>query len=55
MLAVEALQMMARQDINKLPVITNGRAEVIVTRATLLEVLTAHATPDLPQTLPHVA
>jgi CBS domain-containing protein len=35
--AMEALQMMGREDVNQLPVISNGRVEGIVTRATLLE------------------
>jgi Zn-dependent protease/CBS domain-containing protein len=53
--ATEALQIMGREDVNQLPVMSNGRVEGIVTRAALLEVLRSRATLNFPRDLPHAA
>ena len=52
--AMEALETMAREDINQLPVVSNGRAEGIVTRAHLLQVVRARSDLNLPS-LPKAA
>jgi Zn-dependent protease/predicted transcriptional regulator len=41
--ALKALEMMSREDINQLPVVTNGRLEGIFSRAHVLRFLQAHA------------
>jgi Zn-dependent protease/CBS domain-containing protein len=43
MSAIEALETMGREDINQLPVMTDGRVEGIVTRAHVLQVLRSRA------------
>jgi Zn-dependent protease/CBS domain-containing protein len=53
--AMEALQIMGREDVNQLPVISNGRVEGIVTRANLLEVLRSRASLNPPSSLPRAA
>ena len=53
--ALEALEIMGREDVNQLPVMSNGQVEGIVTRAALLEVLRSRATLNLPRSLPHAA
>jgi CBS domain-containing protein len=53
--ATEALQIMGQEDVNQLPVMSNGRVEGIVTRAALLEVLSSRATLNFPRDLPHAA
>lgn len=52
--AREALETMAREDINQLPVVSNGRVEGIVTRAHLLQVVQARSDLNLPS-LPKAA
>ena len=52
--AMEALETMAREDINQLPVVSNGRVEGIVTRAHLLQVVQARSDLNLPS-LPKAA
>jgi Zn-dependent protease/predicted transcriptional regulator len=46
--AMEALETMAREDINQLPVISDGRVEGVVTRAHILQVLRSRAELSLP-------
>ena len=53
--AMEALEMMGRENVNQLPVVSNGRMEGVVTRTTLLEVLRSRASLNLPKSLPHAA
>jgi Zn-dependent protease/CBS domain-containing protein len=52
--AMEALETMAREDINQLPVVSNGRVEGIVTRAHLLQVVQARSDLNFPS-LPKAA
>lgn len=52
--ATEALETMAREDINQLPVVSNGQVEGIVTRAHLLQVVQARSDLNLPS-LPKAA
>jgi CBS domain-containing protein len=44
--AMEALEIMGREDINQLPVLSDGRVEGVVTRAHLLQVLRSRAEVD---------
>jgi Zn-dependent protease/CBS domain-containing protein len=53
--ATEALQIMGQEDVNQLPVMSNGRVEGMVNRAALLEVLRSRATLKFPRDLPHAA
>jgi CBS domain-containing protein len=53
--AMEALETMGREDVNQLPVMSNGRVEGIVSRAHVLQVLRSHAELQLPPTLPRAA
>lgn len=39
----KAMQLMAREDVNQVPVIDNHRIEGIVTRASILHVLQSHS------------
>jgi Zn-dependent protease/predicted transcriptional regulator len=48
MSAMEALEMMAREDVNQLPVLSDGAVEGAVTRAHLLQVLRSRAELNLP-------
>jgi Zn-dependent protease/predicted transcriptional regulator len=50
--AMEALETMGREDVNQLPVMTDGRVEGIVTRAHLLQVLRSRAELNLPPSSP---
>lgn len=51
----EALEIMAREDINQLPVVSNGIVEGIVTRANILQVVRSRAELRLPPSLPRTA
>ena len=53
--AIEALQIMGREDVNQLPVVSDGRVEGVVTRATLLEVLRSRVMLNLPRSRSHAA
>ncbi len=53
--ALEALEIMGREDINQLPVVTEGRVEGVVTRAHLVQVLRARTELKLPPSLPKAA
>jgi Zn-dependent protease len=53
--AMEALQTMGREDVNQLPVMSDGRVEGIVTRAHLLQVLRSRAELHVPPSLPRAA
>ena len=44
--AVQALQLMGREDMNQLPVISDGHLEGVITRGHLLQFLSAHAELD---------
>jgi Zn-dependent protease/predicted transcriptional regulator len=55
MAAMEALEIMGREDVNQLPVMSNGRIEGIVSRAHVLQVLRSRAELHLPPTLPRAA
>jgi Zn-dependent protease/predicted transcriptional regulator len=50
--AMEALETMGREDVNQLPVMSDGRVEGIVSRAHVLQVLRSRAEPRLPPSLP---
>jgi CBS domain-containing protein len=50
----EALEIMAREDINQLPVVSNGIVEGVVTRAHILQVVRSRAELRLPS-LPKAA
>jgi CBS domain-containing protein len=50
-----ALQIMGREDVNQLPVMSDGRVEGIVSRAHLLQVLRSRAELELPPSLPRAA
>jgi CBS domain-containing protein len=51
--AVEALEIMGREDVHQLPVMSNGRVQGIVTRAHILEILQSRSelsgVSDLPR------
>lgn len=51
----EALEIMAREDINQLPVVSNGIVEGVVTRAHILQVVQSRAALRLPPSLPRTA
>lgn len=51
----EALEIMAREDINQLPVVSNGIVEGVVTRAHILQVVRSRAELRLPPILPRTA
>ena len=51
----EALEIMAREDINQLPVVSNGIVEGVVTRAHILHVVRSRAELRLPPSLPRTA
>jgi Zn-dependent protease len=53
--AVEALEIMGREDVNQLPVMSDGRVQGIVTRAHLLQVLRSRAELNVPPSLPRAA
>jgi len=53
--AMEALETMGREDVNQLPVMTDGRVEGIVTRAHVLQLLRSRAELKLPPSLPRAA
>jgi CBS domain-containing protein len=53
--AMEALEIMGREDINQLPVTSNGRVEGIVTRAHLLQVLRSRSELDVFTTIRRAA
>jgi Zn-dependent protease/CBS domain-containing protein len=54
--AMDALEMMGREDVNQLPVVSNGRIEGIVTRGHLMQVLRSRAELKVPPTsLPRAA
>ena len=50
--AMEALETMGREDVNQLPVMSDGRVEGIVSRAHVLQVLRSRAELSLPPSLP---
>jgi len=51
----EALEVMAQQDINQLPVVSNGIVEGVVTRSHILQVVQSRAELFLPRSLPRTA
>ncbi len=53
--AMEALETMGREDVNQLPVMSDGRIEGIVSRAHVLQVLRSRAELKLPPSLPRAA
>jgi CBS domain-containing protein len=53
--ALEALEIMSREDVHQLPVISNGRVEGIVTRAHVLEVLQSRSQLSNVTNLPRAA
>jgi CBS domain-containing protein len=53
--ALEALETMAREDVNQLPVMSNGDLEGVVSRAHVLQVLQARAELKVPPELPRAA
>jgi Zn-dependent protease/predicted transcriptional regulator len=53
--AMEALATMGREDVNQLPVMSDGRVEGIVSRAHVLQVLQSRAELKLPPSLPRTA
>jgi len=53
--AMEALQIMRQEDVNQLPVMSDGRVDGIVTRAHVLQVLRSRAELNSPPTLPRAA
>ena len=53
--AMEALETMGHEDVNQLPVMSNGRVEGIVSRAHVLQVLRSRAELKMPPTLPRAA
>ena len=53
--AIEALEIMGREDVNQLPVTSDDRVQGIVTRAHLLQVLRSRADLNLPPSLPRAA
>jgi len=50
--AMEALETMGREDVNQLPVMSDGRVEGIVSRAHVLQVLRSRAELNLPPNVP---
>jgi len=53
--ALDALEIMGREDVNQLPVTSEGRVQGIVSRAHLLQVLRSRAELNLPPSLPRAA
>jgi Zn-dependent protease/CBS domain-containing protein len=53
--ATEALEIMGREDVNQLPVMSDGRVEGVVTRAHLLQVLQSRAELNTSTNLPRAA
>lgn len=53
--AMEALETMGREDVNQLPVMSDGQVKGVVTRAHLLQVLRSRAKLNLPPRLPRAA
>ncbi len=53
--AMEALETMGREDVNQLPVMSDGRVQGIVSRAHVLQVLRSRAELKLPPSLPRAA
>lgn len=53
--ATEALEIMSREDVNQLPVMSNGRIDGIVSRAHMLQVIKSRAELRLPPSLPRAA
>jgi CBS domain-containing protein len=53
--ATEALEIMGREDVNQLPVMSNGRVEGIVSRAHVLQVLRSRAELQLPPPMSRAA
>ena len=53
--ALEALQSLSREDVNQLPVLSNGQIAGVITRARLLEVLHSRAELSPPTDLPRAA
>jgi Zn-dependent protease/CBS domain-containing protein len=53
--AMEALEIMGREDVNQLPVMSDGQVQGIVTRAHLLQVLRSRAELNVPPSLPRAA
>ncbi|MGA8342934.1 MAG: site-2 protease family protein [Candidatus Sulfotelmatobacter sp.] len=53
--AMEALEIMGREDVNQLPVMSEGRVEGIVSRAHVLQILRSRAEITLPPSLPRAA
>ena len=51
----EALEIMAREDINQLPVVSNGIVEGVVSRAHILQVVRSRAELRFPPSLPRTA
>ncbi len=53
--ALEALEIMGREDVNQLPVMSDGRVEGIVSRAHVLQILRSRAELKLTPSLPRAA
>ncbi|MFY9683411.1 MAG: site-2 protease family protein [Candidatus Sulfotelmatobacter sp.] len=53
--AMEALETMAREDVNQLPVMSSGHIEGVVSRADVLQVLRSREELKLPPSLPRAA
>ena len=53
--AMEALETMGREDVNQLPVMSNGHIEGVVSRAHVLQVLRSREELKLPSNLPRAA
>jgi Zn-dependent protease/CBS domain-containing protein len=53
--ALEAMEIMGREDVNQLPVMSDGQVQGIVTRAHLFQVLQSRAELNLPPSLPRAA
>ena len=53
--AMEALEIMGREDVNQLPVMSDGRIEGIVSRAHVLQILRSRAELQVPPSLPRAA
>ncbi len=53
--AMEAMEIMGREDVNQLPVMSNGRIEGILSRSHVLHVLRSRAELRVPPSLPRAA
>jgi len=51
----EALEIMAREDVNQLPVVSNGIVEGVIIRTHILQVVRSRAELRLPPSLPKTA